>query len=142
MRVNYLAVLAAAVAAMIVGFIWYSPGVFGNLWLRIIGKDKLDKAELEEMQQESRLYFAVMFVATFIGASVLARFIVWLGAATLGGGLRVGFWAWLGFAFPLTVGEALFSGKEAGLKWPLFLVRVGHHLAGLLVMGAILGAWM
>lgn len=140
--VNYLAVLVAAIAAMIVGFVWYSPGVFGNIWMKIIGKDKLGNAEREKMQKNIRPYFAIMFIATFIGAAVLAWFIVWLEAATLGGGLRVGFCAWLGFALPFATGDALFSGRDKSLIRPMFLVQAGHHLAGLLVMGAILGAWL
>ncbi len=141
-HVNYLAVLAAAVAAMIVGFVWYSPGLFGKIWMRIIGKDKIGKKESEKMRKDTRPYFAIMFVATFISAAVLAWFIVWLDAATLGGGLRMGFWAWLGFALPFATGDALFSGRDKILIRPMFLVQAGHHLVGLLVMGAILGAWM
>ncbi|TME70083.1 MAG: DUF1761 family protein, partial [Chloroflexi bacterium] len=31
--VNYLAVVVAAVVALVIGFIWYSPRVFGNRWM-------------------------------------------------------------------------------------------------------------
>ena len=31
--VNYLAVVVAAVVALVIGFIWYSPPVFGNRWM-------------------------------------------------------------------------------------------------------------
>jgi hypothetical protein len=30
MAINYVAVLVSAVASMAVGFVWYSPGVFGK----------------------------------------------------------------------------------------------------------------
>jgi len=63
-------------------------------------------------------------------------------AAAVGGGLRIGFWAWLGFALPVVTGDALFSGREKTFIRQTFLVQAGHHLAGLLVMGAILGAWL
>jgi len=140
-HVNYLAVLAAAVVSMVIGFVWYSPAVFGNLWMRIIGKDKISKAEAEQMQKDTKPYFAFMFIAAFAGAAILARFIVWLGVTTLGGGLRIGFLAWLGFAVPIALGNALFSGKDKSLVWPMFFVQAGHELAGLLVTGAILGMW-
>src|SRR3989337_3239270 len=35
--VNYLAVVVAAVASMIIGAIWYSPRVFGKMWMRLTG---------------------------------------------------------------------------------------------------------
>ena len=34
MEINFLAILAAAVSALVVGFIWYSPKVFGNAWMK------------------------------------------------------------------------------------------------------------
>jgi uncharacterized protein DUF1761 len=140
-HVNYLAVLAAAVASMVIGFVWYSLPAFGSLWMRIIGKDKLSKAEAEQMQKDTKPYFAYMFIAAFMGAAVLARFIAWFGVTTLGGGLHIGFLAWLGFAVPIALGNALFSGRDKSLVWPMFFVQAGHELAGLLVTGAILGVW-
>ncbi|HVE75608.1 MAG TPA: DUF1761 domain-containing protein, partial [Actinomycetota bacterium] len=35
--VNWLAVLVATVAAMVLGFLWYGP-VFGRIWLAGMGK--------------------------------------------------------------------------------------------------------
>jgi hypothetical protein len=140
-HVNYLAVFAASVASMVIGFVWYSRPLFGNLWARIIGKDKVSKAEEAQMQKDVQPYFALIYIAAFIGAAVLARFMVWLGATTMAGGLGVAFFAWLGFALPVTLGNALFSGKDKKLVWPMFFVQAGHELVALLVNGAILGAW-
>ena len=140
-QVNYLAVLAAAVAAMAVGFARYLPGVFGKQWLRIIGADKLSDEERRKRQKGMGPTFSLMFAATFIGAAVLAWFIAWLDAGTLAGGIRVGFFAWLGFVVPVVTGDTLFSGRDGALEMPLFLIQAGHHLLALLVMGAVLGAW-
>jgi len=35
--VNYLAVVLAAVVALVIGFIWYSPRVFGTRWMAYLG---------------------------------------------------------------------------------------------------------
>jgi len=88
-----------------------------------------------------RIPFPKFFAATFIGAAVLAWFIAWLDAGTLAGGIRVGFFAWLGFVVPVVTGDALFSGRDTALERPLFLIQAGHHLLALLVMGAVIGAW-
>ncbi|MGE5808837.1 MAG: DUF1761 domain-containing protein [Nitrospirota bacterium] len=141
-HVNYLVVFAASVASMVVGFVWYSRPLFGNLWMRIIGRDKISPAESEQMRREMQPYFALVYIAGFIGAAVLARFMAWFGAVTVGGGLRIAFFAWLGFTLPVTLGNALFSGKDREHVWPMFFVQAGHELAALLVSGAILGAWM
>jgi hypothetical protein len=140
-NVNYLAVILAAVASMGIRFYWYAPGMFKESWMKIIGMDQCDKARLEKMQKESRSHPTYLFIASFVSAAVLARFIDWLGATSLGAGLMAGFWAWLGFALPVTVSDILFSGRDTGHMWQLFLIQGSHHFFALLVMGAILGAW-
>ena len=32
--------LVAALAAVAIGFVWYNPKVFGNAWMKSIGKTK------------------------------------------------------------------------------------------------------
>ncbi len=140
-NINYLAVTVAAVAAMGIRFFWYAPGMFRESWMKIIGMDAADQAAVEQMKKESRSHPTFMFITTFISAAVMARFIDWLGATSLGAGLVVGFWAWLGFAMPVTVSDLLFSGREQGHMWQLFLIQSSHHFFALLVMGGILGAW-
>jgi hypothetical protein len=39
-NINYLAVLVAALAAYFFGALWYSSVLFGNTWLRALGKSK------------------------------------------------------------------------------------------------------
>ena len=37
MHFNFLAILAAAVSAFLLGGLWYAPGVFGRAWMRDCG---------------------------------------------------------------------------------------------------------
>lgn len=140
-HVNYLAVLTAAIASMGIGFTWFSENLFGNLWKKIIGKEKMDKTEIEKIQQEIKPYFFFTFLAALLTCSVLARIMVWLGLNSLEGGIITGFWIWLGFALPYAFTDAVFSGKDKSRMWPLFLVQTGYRFVTLLVTGAILGAW-
>ncbi len=140
-HINYVAVLVAGMAAWIVGAVWYSA-LFGKAWMKIMGADKLDKAAIEQMRKDGMTYMAVIFLASLLGAYVLARFIGWLGMTTAVGGMRVAFLAWLGFAVPESLGDAMFSGKDRSLVWPMAGIRIGHYLVGFLVMGAIIGAWL
>jgi hypothetical protein len=43
MHVNYPGILAATVTAFLLGGLWYSPFLFGNVWQRLV---KLDDATL------------------------------------------------------------------------------------------------
>jgi len=140
-HVNYIAVLVAAIASMGIGFAWFSKSLFGNLWMKIIGQDGLDKLAVEQMQKAVKPYFIVTFLATLITSAVLARIIVWLGLTSTGGGISTGFWIWLGFALPYAFTDAVFSGKDKSRMWPLFLIQAGYRFVNLLIAGAILGTW-
>lgn len=37
MEINLIALLVAALVPMVLGFIWYNPKVFGNLWMQAAG---------------------------------------------------------------------------------------------------------
>ena len=42
MHINFLALLLAALSTLVVGFIWYNPKVFGNIWVREAGLKEED----------------------------------------------------------------------------------------------------
>lgn len=37
MEINFIALLLSALSTLVVGFIWYSPKVFGNIWMKEAG---------------------------------------------------------------------------------------------------------
>lgn len=37
MNINWIALLLAALSTLVVGFIWYNPKVFGNVWMKEVG---------------------------------------------------------------------------------------------------------
>jgi hypothetical protein len=36
--INWLAIIAAVVVNMVVGFVWYSPAVFAKQWSKLTGR--------------------------------------------------------------------------------------------------------
>ena len=55
----------------------------------------------------------------------------------LNAGLQGGFWNWLGFVMPVTLGIVLWEGKS----WKLFGINAGYYLVSLPIMGVILAMW-
>lgn len=131
-QVNLAAVVVASVAVMGVGFAWYSKVLFGNKWMKLTGRSEgqMDKSGMVKT-------FGITFLVTLLSAYVLAIFIHYAGAFTLINGAKTGLWAWLGFVMPTTLANHLFS-KE---PHELYAIVAGHHLVGLLIMGAILAVW-
>ena len=139
--VNYLAVLACGVAAMGIGFLWYGP-LFGKQWSALMGWGEMTPEKMAEMQKSARPAYAITFIGSLIMAFVLAHSIVfastYLGESGLSAGLQSGFWNWLGFIAPVTIGVVLWDKKP----WKLWFINVGYYLVQLLVMGVILALWV
>ena len=129
--VNLIAVLGAAIAAMVVGFLWYGP-LFGKQWIRLMGfsKGNMKKAKQKRM---GRLYL-INFIAGIVTAYVLALFVK---GASINAALMMGFWIWLGFFAAVMVGSILWEGKPLSL----YLINVFYWIVNVEVMAVILSMW-
>lgn len=130
--VNYLAVLVSGLAAFVVGMLWYSPVLFGDLWMKLANVKKT-KPSSGEMAVLSLLGLVLALVTAF----VLAHFIAAIGAVGPAEGAEVAFWAWLGFVATKFAGRVLWEG----VSFKLFLINGAYELVVMLAMGVILGAW-
>ncbi len=126
-NINWLAVLIAGIAHMLIGLVWYLPGLFGNEWMKLTGKD------LKPASQ----WMAAGFIGHLSIALVLALVINLAGASTVIGGIAVGVLIWAGFIVTLEIGELIWEK----IPFRLFLLRIGNHLAALSSAGAILAVW-
>jgi hypothetical protein len=130
-EVSWIAVLVAGLAAVVVGWLWYAPFLFGNLWMRLLGKTK---EQVEKDFHPLKIVWA--FLLSCAAASFLATFMSWL---TTGGALRgayLGFYAALGFSATTFAVNDVFEGRP----FTLWLVNACYHVVVLVVMGAIVGA--
>ena len=130
-------VLAAAVATMVVGFLWYSPMLFARPWMIAMGYDPDDKKKIEEMQKSAGPLYGAAFLSTLITAFVLLMFRDAAGVTGWLGGLQLGFWCWAGFVAPVKFTDAIFGKRGRAL----LMIDSGYQLVCLLAMGAIVGGW-
>ncbi len=133
--VNYLAVLAAAVASMVVGFLWYGP-LFGKMWMQLMNfdKKKIDEAKKKGMGKT----YVLAYLAALVTSYVLALFVDYAKAKTIMDGAVLGFWVWIGFFATTQLGMVLWENKPM----KLYLLNTLHYLVTLAVMGAILAVWV
>ena len=133
--VNYLAVLSAAIASMVVGFLWYGP-LFGKLWVKMMSfdKKKMDEAKKKRMGKT----YVLAFLTSLIMSYVLAHFVDYVEAMTIADGAVLGFWLWIGFFATTQIGSVLWEGKPV----KLYLINTLHYLVALVVMAAILAVWV
>jgi len=135
--INFLAVFVAAIASMVLGFLWYSPMLFARPWTRLMGIDPDDKVKLAEMQKGAGKLYGISFVASLVSAIVLAKIIAISTVITIPYGMKVGFAVWLGFVATVQLTGALFAKQPT----KLFLINTGYQLVCYLAMGAILAKW-
>ena len=131
LQIHWGAVLAAALANFVIGGLWYSPAVFGRVWMRANG---FTDADLEK--GSPAVIFGVSFVFCLLMAANLAAF---LGSpeTTVGFAVGAGIAAGLGWA-ALGLGVvALFERRP----WSYMLVNGGYLTVSFAAMGLILGLW-
>jgi hypothetical protein len=129
-QLNYFAIVAAAVAAFVVGGVWYSATLFGKAWQSETG--------LSDEQLAARnpgVVFGVSFVLTLVASFVFAMFLGPRPAFpfALSAGLSAGV-AWVATSFGINY---LFESRSLRLFW----INAGYHVAQYTAMGAILGLW-
>jgi hypothetical protein len=131
--ISLLSVFLGVMFSMILGGFWYSPLLFGNRWIKLMGFSSKD---VKRMKDETgvKTYFA-MFVSSFVLAYILAYFIGALGVVGFISGGLMGFKIWLGFIATVLIGSVLWEGKSIDLFW----LNSIYWLVNLFVVGGILG---
>jgi len=137
MGISLWSVLAAAVATMVLGFLWYSPLLFARPWMVLMGYDPDDKAKLAEMQKGAGKMYGLSFLASLVSAAVLAKIVAITTVTSPLYGMKVGFAVWVGFVTTVQLTNVLFAKQP----FKLYLINTGYQLVCYLAMGAILAAW-
>jgi hypothetical protein len=137
-HVNYLAVLTAGVVIFILGGLWYSPLLFANRWMALMGMTEADmKAAYEKNAKMMPLQYLIVFFCGLLTAFMLALVVTHFPNPSPLHGALVGAGCWLGFAGSTSFGTALFSLKPK----ELWAINSGYNLVSFIVAGLILGAW-
>jgi len=118
---------------MALGMLWYGP-VFGKQWMKL---SRITPQRMKSMPLTPAKAMGIGCIATLVMAFVLGHFVDIMGAKTWGQGAQTGFWVWLGFMAPLTLGVFLWEGKP----FRLFVLNAAYYLVQVLIMGAILAVW-
>ncbi len=128
---DYLTILLAAVASMVLGFLWYGP-VFGKPWMKAMGKSEADMAQAKSKGMAKMML--INFVATLVMAWVLNLVEDRTGAMSLMSALKWAGVLWLGFMAPVELNDVLFGGRSV----KVFVINAGYLLVSMLAMAAVL----
>jgi hypothetical protein len=129
---NYLSVLVAALAYMLLGAIWYSPALFGGMWMKCIGKTKEQVAA-----SFSPINYLWGIITSFIASYGIARIMYWAGRDTVYDGIVIGIFAGICFVLTTLGINDVFESRPKSLT----LINVVYHIAGFVIIGVIIGLW-
>ncbi|MEO5739942.1 MAG: DUF1761 domain-containing protein [Vicinamibacterales bacterium] len=141
MSIHYLAVLACAVVAMPIGFLWFGP-LFGKTWVRHMGMGDMPSPDAASMGKSMAIFFA----GNLLIAWVLAHSIEAWQASSWGltpdappwtYAVSAGFFNWLGFFLPVQMNRVAWEKKS----WGLVLINASFDLTRLMLFGFILSYW-
>ncbi|MFZ0747597.1 MAG: DUF1761 domain-containing protein [Terracidiphilus sp.] len=129
---NHLAVIASGLILWFLGAAWYSPALFAKPWMAMLGIKK------GESNRKSLLAGMISsLIGDLILSLMLAHFILWSGAATLGWGALIGFICWLGFFAAPNLPQGIYENRP----FKLFAINNGYWLVGLITVGGLLAVW-
>ena len=131
MHINHFAVLSAALAAFVIGGVWYSPILFHKAWMNASGLNERDLR-----QGGMGKIFGLSFLLSLIMAYNLAAFLA-APDTTMLWGATAGALAGIGWV-ALSIGVlGLFERRS----WKYVLINGGYFATTFIAMGAIIGAW-
>lgn len=132
-HLNHLAIIVSAIAYFMLGALWFSPALFGNRWIELSGiKDKM-----ETLRKRVALPYIVTFIAEYITCYALACVMSAFHAETAVNGMITALLTGVGFIATTEAVGHVFEGRP--LK--LWFINHAYHVVGLVIAGAVLGAW-
>ena len=135
-EINHFAVILAVVAAMVVGFVFYMPAVFGKRWMDMVGHSE------ESVQQSGPpLLYPLVIAAGLITAYTLAG-VAFLSHEFYDGSFFVSAlisaWIlWLGFTASRMLVHDLFDTRTLGIT----VLSALNELLTVTAMALVIGIW-
>ena len=128
-QINIWAVLLAALAKFILGGLWYSPVLFGNVWLRETGL----KADELTAPAKPIILAAALGLVTALTLSV----IIMLARLDFVHSLALGSLIGIGIMAAMLGPQFAFEGRS----FRLYTIYAGQYMVELIMMAAIIGAF-
>ncbi len=133
-QINLLGLLGAIIASFVVGGVWYSPGVMGEQWRKLI---KMDKKTMEKGPGGKAWGLTVLGAAlqAYVLAHVAYLSFRFFDYSFMGAALSTAFWMWLGFQLSMLITHDSFEQRPLKLT----AINAGNQLVTLLAMGLVIG---
>jgi hypothetical protein len=131
-NINVVAVIVAAVVSFLLGWLWYSPVLFANTWMKALGKSKEDI--MKGGRQAMFKGMSISFLQALIVATAIAHFFNLGGGTTVGMAIETACVCW--FAFVVMLDLVTRTYEQSNIT--LFYIHVGYRLFEFNIIALIL----
>ncbi|MDB5052679.1 MAG: hypothetical protein JWM44_729 [Bacilli bacterium] len=128
--INYWAVIVSMVATLAIGFVWYSPILFKNIWMKLVGLRK------ENIQGKAAGALIGALILSFVINFIVAILLQLTHSKDLSDGIWIGIFAALIVIISIGV-NFLFERRSQKLFW----ITAGYNIITILVATIILASW-
>ena len=134
MHVNVVAVLVTTLVVFVLGWLWYSPLLFFNPWMRLRGLDPAAAMAGAKMPVGK---LVIEFARCFILVYVVTRIATLHSDLSLLGSIHIGLFLWVGFPVILLTGSVIWDN----VPWKVAAIHAGDWFVKLLVISIIARVW-
>lgn len=132
MVVTFWPIVAAGVASVLIGWVWYHPRVFGTTWMRLANVTP-------EMAERGKKMMPLSILVSLGGGMLIAYVMNYVGIAFhifdwVGAIFELALWSWLGFVVPTSLGTILWEQRP----FKLYLINTLYWLVTFIAMALIL----
>ena len=127
---NIYPIIISALVGMALGAVWYSPLLFGDIWLQASGKTR------EQLGAPAPAMIGSI-ISCLVAATAVEFLVVSSEAYSLFDGMVTGLVLGVAIVGMSMLSDSLFSGWD----WSLYFIQAGYRAAYLVLMGALCGAW-
>ena len=130
--VTFWPIVAAGVASVLIGWVWYHPRVFGTTWMRLANVTP-------EMAERGKKMMPLSIIVSLLGSMLIAYVMNYVGIAFhiydwVGAVFELALWSWLGFVVPTSLGMVLWEQRPV----KLYFINAFYWLVTFIAMALIL----
>jgi len=132
--INYVGILVGAIVYTLLGMIWYSPFLFGDRFMALMGWPAI---MVDSMVRNLGTNYVFAILSSLIMVFILDLFIEYTQVKRFIDGMKIGLLLWLGFVATTNLSTVIFENR----LFNLYLINIAYEMVCLALIGGMLAVW-
>ena len=134
-----MSIVIASVLQFALGALWYSPLMFGKLWMQIMEAPHITKEEMHKAQKEMMPFYCLQFLLTITFTFILAIFVNFSKIyASNFSPSYIAILVWLGFIVPTQIGSIIWANTKKKFWIKQIVIMAMYQLIAIIIATFVL----